>query len=69
MRALAMCKDRTDCNPTSPSGEIEVTPAMVAAGVQEFYDHDLRFDDANVVIADVFRVMAAASASPPQISG
>ena len=39
------------------SGEIEITPQMIEAGLYELYDH--RFgEDIRLVLEDVFRAMA-----------
>ena len=37
--------------------EIEITPAMLAAGVTVFFGFDERFESASDCVADIFRAM------------
>ena len=46
----------------APEDEIEVTPEMIEAGVNEFCAYDARFESAEDVVALIFRRMTAVAA-------
>lgn len=49
----------------APDLKIEITPTMLAAGVQALLDSDPRFEDERDTVAAVFRAMTTAGAHPP----
>jgi hypothetical protein len=52
-----MCAERK----TNSTDEIEITTAMIEAGVEEFCGFDSRFEDEADAVARVYRAMIAAS--------
>jgi hypothetical protein len=50
-----------DCGPIA-SGEIEVTPAMIKAGEDEFWRYDWQYDLPADALPEIFRAMVNARA-------
>lgn len=46
----------------APDPEIEITPAMVDAGLEAYWAHDPEHDLSTDIVRDVFTAMAAAQA-------
>jgi hypothetical protein len=44
--------------------EIEITPAMIAAGVSAFLDYDSRFEGEAEAVADIYRAMVTVGRRP-----
>jgi hypothetical protein len=50
------------------SDEIEITAAMIAAGVSAFLDFDSRFEGEADAVADIFRAMMEAREVPAEVA-